>query len=856
MQRFKNRNRIFCGSPHHVRRIEWQGLRIVILAMACAVLRVGPALSQAIPDALDSSDIRFVENKPSNVQLYWPDADQIDGKLLGWRDGRIQLDSQLFRSPVSVLADALETVRFTQRGGARADVGPHRLTLVDGSVLVGKFIATEEDSLRFVDDRFGELSFAITKVARIESNDSVGYAWDGELKPWLVQSGQWTIDAEQRLQTSQADSKLWLPLPLNESFAIEFEIVSQQSLDLVLATGQDPEKSYRLAKIGDSWIAGTSDDFEIVEALSDRQRQLILKLSRNAATGKLSLLQGEKILVEVTDNQGASDRSGILLHNLGHSLALKSLRVLEGQLSTTASELTKVTGSMKEPTPRSLDRLVFKDGSRLWCTVQDISDATLTIHIDLIGVAKRCSLQHIASIAPRAGTSSPSGQSDESDFRLQQGQSKLSGSCQFLMDPPNVLWHSAKLAQSVSLNMELPVSLHRQNGKAQTIQWAFQDSQVAFLNSGVTIPIRLEQANGAYTWLRTPFSASTVQVDNRVIRAIELWPRRTKPNFTKESREMLLSIPRNLEVDHYSHALIGQNGDLLRGNLVAVNEQSIEMDSRQEPLLVERLFVDTLLYLHPVIEADSKTNSKESRDTQNNVPSANGQSIVDQLSLQLSGGYAISGSWIGGDANVIRLKSAEMGECRVEMKSVQSFHFNLAPTVSSEGPLALDWKTKHMAQPRWQVAAPDQSSDTGRSLVGTAAPELSLPNSNGETVKLADHMGKVIVLDYWATWCGPCVASLPKYVEAAHKFDDNQVVFFGINSTETPEAVREFLQSKNWPAFDTLFDYDGAAARAMMVRGIPHTAVIGRDGKIAHVQIGYSPTGAEELYRVIEKLLN
>ncbi len=67
--------------------------------------------------------------------------------------------------------------------------------------------------------------------------------------------------------------------------------------------------------------------------------------------------------------------------------------------------------------------------------------------------------------------------------------------------------------------------------------------------------------------------------------------------------------------------------------------------------------------------------------------------------------------------------------------------------------------------------------------------------------------------------------------------------------------MREFLQSKSWPAFDTLFDYDGSAARAMLVSGIPHTVVIGRDGKIAHVQVGYSPEGADELYEVIEKLV-
>ncbi len=75
-------------------------------------------------------------------------------------------------------------------------------------------------------------------------------------------------------------------------------------------------------------------------------------------------------------------------------------------------------------------------------------------------------------------------------------------------------------------------------------------------------------------------------------------------------------------------------------------------------------------------------------------------------------------------------------------------------------------------------------------------PNYRFPNSNGETVKLTDHLGKVVVLDFWATWCGPCVASLPKYVETTHKFADNQVVFFGVNSTETPESVRDFCTAR------------------------------------------------------------
>ncbi len=586
-------------------------------------------------DETAANDTQTMANNLASVQLQWSDGDQIDGQLLGWRDDLIQLDSQVFESPVGVRSGLVDTVRFTHRSEARADVGQHRLTLADGSALVGTFISAKDNLFQFKDYRFGEISIDATKVAKVESNAKVGYAWDGEIKPWQIQSGQWTIDAEQRLHTSQADSKVWLPLPLGDSFAIELEIVSPQSLDLILATGQDPEKSYRLAKIGDSWIVGSRDDFEIIDSLSDRQRQLTLKLLRNATTGKLILMQGENVLVEVADKQSTSDHSGILLHNVGHSLSLKTLRVFTDQQTgdtgslSSPTELPKMTGTVVEPAPRSMDRLVFKDGSRIWGTVTDFSKSSLTVQIDQLGITSTCSIQQLASITPREAVLSKSN-SDAAgepksqmqtaiDCRLQQGQSKLFGSSQFQTEPLSVRWQSDKLDRPALLNTRLPISLHRQNGKAQTIEGLQQASQIALLKSGAMIPVQLDRANTAYTWLRTPFSKAVVQVNNQTLRAVELWPKRNKASFTKESREMLLSIPRNLEADHFSHALIGQNGDLLRGNLVAVSEQSIEIDSRNEPLLVERVFVDTLLFLQPSSEADPRVKSKNAGESPSNA---------------------------------------------------------------------------------------------------------------------------------------------------------------------------------------------------------------------------------------------
>ncbi len=654
-------------------------LRVGFRICVCVLLQVASSFGQNDKNVPAGEEDRSAL-KPAGVQLQWSDTDQLDGQLLRYRDGLIQLESPLFKTRIGVLAGLVDKVRFIHRSDARANLGPHRLLLVDGSVLVGNYVSTEAGRLRFDDYRFGELAMDVAAVAKIETNSKVGYAWNGEIKPWQIQSGTWTIDGEQRLHASQSDSKLWLPFPLSESFSIEFEIVSQQSLDLVLATGQDPEKSYRLAKIGESWVVGTSDDFEIVEALSDRQRQLALRLSRSASTGKLTLMQGDRTLVTVSDKKEASDRSGILLQNAGHSLSLKSLRIVDNEEESTKIALPSLAASVVEPAPRSQDLLTFRDGSKLWCTIQDYSESKLKILVNQLAIESSCSVDHIASITPRTKEGSVSLGVENNEYRLQQGQSKLFGSFQLRFDPPTVDWHSSKLDQRVSLNTELPFSMQSQNRIAQAIAGAAQTSEVAYLKSGAKIPVKLERANATQTSLKIPFSTSSVHVDNRALQAIDFWPKKKKASFTKESREMLLSVPRNLEVDHYSHALVGQNGDLLRGNLVAITEQTIEIDSRQEPLGVERRFVDTLLFLHPATEQsrDSRAIDSSSGDTKA-TQSFGSQSFTGQLSLQLDDGYSISGSWIGGDANTIVVNSPELGECRVETKSIQNYLFNLPP---------------------------------------------------------------------------------------------------------------------------------------------------------------------------------
>ena len=121
---------------------------------------------------------------------------------------------------------------------------------------------------------------------------------------------------------------------------------------------------------------------------------------------------------------------------------------------------------------------------------------------------------------------------------------------------------------------------------------------------------------------------------------------------------------------------------------------------------------------------------------------------------------------------------------------------------------------------------------------GTAAPDFTVQDKDGKAVKLSDYKGKTVVLDFWATWCGPCQSSLPHTTEMAKKYADKKVVVLAVNVWDTPAAFQAWLPKhpEYAPvhfAIDPNPTIDLSVATALYgVNGIPTQYIIGPDGKI------------------------
>lgn len=133
-------------------------------------------------------------------------------------------------------------------------------------------------------------------------------------------------------------------------------------------------------------------------------------------------------------------------------------------------------------------------------------------------------------------------------------------------------------------------------------------------------------------------------------------------------------------------------------------------------------------------------------------------------------------------------------------------------------------------------------------IPGNPAPEFSLKDVNGKTVTLADFAGKALVMDFWATWCGPCKDAVPE-LEALHRaYRDKGVVVIGISVNKESDAaarVKEFA-ARHGMTYTLVID-DGSAYKAYGVTRIPATVVIDRGHLIKAVYPGFRPGIGKEI---------
>jgi thiol-disulfide isomerase/thioredoxin len=140
-------------------------------------------------------------------------------------------------------------------------------------------------------------------------------------------------------------------------------------------------------------------------------------------------------------------------------------------------------------------------------------------------------------------------------------------------------------------------------------------------------------------------------------------------------------------------------------------------------------------------------------------------------------------------------------------------------------------------------------------LLGKAAPPVDLERLDGKRVQLTDHTGKdVVMLDFWATWCGPCGAELPLLVDVAKDYESKGVAFYAIDLRESKQVIDEFLKTQKLDLAVAL-DKDHKVADAYGVSGIPLLVLVDKQGIVQSVHVGYDRGIKSALHKELDGLL-
>ena len=138
-------------------------------------------------------------------------------------------------------------------------------------------------------------------------------------------------------------------------------------------------------------------------------------------------------------------------------------------------------------------------------------------------------------------------------------------------------------------------------------------------------------------------------------------------------------------------------------------------------------------------------------------------------------------------------------------------------------------------------------------VVGETPPPIDAPDLGGEVVRLQDLRGKVVLVDFWATWCEPCRRSLPIYSALQRKYGDALVVV-AVSVDEEREKVDEFLKA-NQLQLRVVHDPEGAIASRWEPPKMPTAWLIDREGVIRKVYEGFSESEGQAITRDLDALL-
>lgn len=384
---------------------------------------------------------------------------------------------------------------------------------------------------------------------------------------------------------------------------------------------------------------------------------------------------------------------------------------------------------------------------------------------------------------------------------------------------------------------------------------ALRDARL-YLRNGDVLPVRVRQID------EQGIHVATVAIDAKLIphsrvKAL-VFSRPTPPPLDKVQHGRLMTLPRMQRTNPPTHLIAALNGDYLRGRLRELDQQRavIEILLENQEIPVDR--ISHIIWLHEdeyTIKEVSATYSQQPGTSKSTLSSPANAPTDLRLQVVMPDNLTVTFTLVSVRDGLIKGFDLSYGQCSFRLESAYELRVvSAAHQTTATGSLAL-WKLQPAPDPTTlQQAGGEAPAGVQHPLVGKPAPDFRLPSVDGKTITLEQFRGEVVVLDFWASWCGPCLVAMPQVEKAVAKFTD-KVRLVAVNLQETPERVRSTLERLKVNPVAAI-DEDGAVAAKYRAAAIPQTVVIDGQGKVVRVFVGGGDDFLEQLTEVLSELVS
>jgi thiol-disulfide isomerase/thioredoxin len=274
-----------------------------------------------------------------------------------------------------------------------------------------------------------------------------------------------------------------------------------------------------------------------------------------------------------------------------------------------------------------------------------------------------------------------------------------------------------------------------------------------------------------------------------------------------------------------------------------MNEKELQIEVHLEVKSIPRDTITRMIWLHPTQAAATDSPSVVEQT------GIRAQAIPSDGNRLTFFAEKFSGSTFSG-------RNLLLGTCHVDVKNVDRLLFGAAIEEAASALVFHNWKLSPAPDPIAPSEGGDRDSEGLESaLVGKPAPDFELDLLDGKKFQLAAHMKKILVLDFWASWCGPCLQVMPQVEKVANEFAKEDVELLAINLQESSDDIRRTLGRLKLN-MSVALDRDGLVAEKYGATSIPQTVIIDRDGKVVRLFVGGSARFEEQLRATLRAVID